>query len=81
MGIQEGTHTIGGESDSGSDDPCDGATRVMIAATSWTDIQGHGAALNKLSTKFPASAVLMEVASDVGARGLRTVEECTSRDC
>ena len=44
-------------------------TKVLIVP-SITDIRGNGAALNKLmSTRFPSSAVLMELASRVKARG------------
>ena len=41
----------------------DKRTRVTVAPT-WTDNRGNGAALNKLmSTKYPVSAVLVELAS------------------
>ena len=48
-------------------------TRVQIVPTI-TDNRGNGALLNKLmSTKFPASAVLMELASYMRRMSLRTV--------
>ena len=51
-------------------------TRVLIAP-SITDNRGNGAALIKLlSTRFPPSAVLMELASFMKARGMRTIVEC-----
>ena len=41
--------------------PLDHRTRVLVAPT-WTDNRGNGAALNNLmTTKFPASAVIMEL--------------------
>ena len=56
-------------------------TRVLIAPST-TDNRGDGAALNKLmSTRFPSSAVLMELASFVKARGMRAVVEWAPREC
>ena len=56
-------------------------TRVLIAP-SITDNRGNGAALNKLmSTRFPSSAVLMELASFMKARGMRTIVEWAPREC
>ena len=37
-------------------------SRVLVVPT-WTDNRGNGAALNRLMTRFPASAVLMELSS------------------
>ena len=43
--------------------PAPHRSRVLVAPT-WTDNHGNGAALNKLlTTRFPASAVLMELAA------------------
>ena len=56
-------------------------TRVLIAP-SITDNRGNGAALNKLmSTRFPSSAVLMELASFMKARGMRAIVEWAPREC
>ena len=45
-----------------------------------TDNRGNGAALNKLmSTRFPSSAVLMELATKMKARRLRTIVEWAPR--
>ena len=47
-----------------------------MIAPSITDDRGNGAALNKLmSTRFASSAVLMELASFMKARGMRAVVE------
>ena len=55
-------------------------TRVQIVPTI-TDNRGNGALLNKLmSTKFPASAVLMELASYMRRMSLRTVVEWEPRE-
>ena len=55
-------------------------TRVQIVPTI-TDNRGNGALLNKLmSTKFPASAVLMELASYMRRMSLRTVVEWVPRE-
>ena len=55
-------------------------TRVQIVPTI-TDNRGNGALLNKLmSTKFPASAVLMELASYMRRMSLRTVVEWAPRE-
>ena len=54
--------------------------RVLIVP-SVTDNRGNGAALNKLmSTHFPSSAVLMELASFMKARNLRTFLEWAPRE-
>ena len=51
--------------------------RVLVAP-SVTDKRGNGAALNKLmSTRFPSSAVLMEL---VKGRGMRTIVEWAPRE-
>ena len=55
-------------------------TRVQMVPTI-TDNRGNGALLNKLmSTKFPASAVLMELASYMRRMSLRTVVEWVPRE-
>ena len=54
--------------------------RVLIVP-SVTDNRGNGAALNKLmSTRFPSSAVLMELATFMKARRLRTIVEWAPRE-
>ena len=56
-------------------------TRVMIAP-SINDNRGNGAALNELmSTRFPSSAVLMELASYMKAREMRAIVEWAPREC
>ena len=46
-----------------------------------TDNRGNGSALNKLmSTKFPASAVIMEMASFMNRRGIRASVEWAPRE-
>ena len=63
------------------DDSEEHTTREMIVP-SWTDNRGNGAALNKLrTTKFLASAVLMELLAFMNARGPRTVVEWTPSEC
>ena len=50
----------------------------MLVRTKWTDNRGNGAALNKLmTTRFPASAVLMELASHMKAMALKVQLEWT----
>ena len=50
--------------------------------TSLTDNRGNGALLNKLmTTKFPASALLMELSTYVKRMNMRTVVEWAPRDC
>ena len=45
--------------------------KVLVMPT-WTDNRGNGAALNKLmTTRYPASAVLMELASHMKAMALK----------
>ena len=62
-------------------DPDPDDTRVLIVP-SISDNRGNGAALNKLmSTRFPSSAVLMELASFMKARRMRAVVEWASREC
>ena len=57
----------------------DRRTRVTVAPT-WTDNRGNGAALNKLmSTKYPASAVLMELASYMKEQSLKVLVEWSPR--
>ena len=54
--------------------------RVLIVP-SVTDNRGFGAALNKLmSTRFPSFAVLMELATFMKARRLRTIVEWAPRE-
>ena len=46
--------------------------RKVVVAPTWTDNRGNGAALNKLmSTKFPSSAVLMELAAHLRKTGIK----------
>ena len=55
-------------------------TKVVVVS-SITDKRGKGAALNKLmSTKFPSSAVLMELAAHLKNRGLWNVVEWAPRE-
>ena len=55
-------------------------TRVLIVP-SITDNRGNGAVLNKLmSTRFPSSAVLMELASYMKTREMRTIVEWAPRE-
>ena len=55
-------------------------TKVSVAPTV-TDNRGNGALLNKLmTTKYPASAVLMELAAYMKKMSLRTVVEWTPRE-
>ena len=55
--------------------------RVLIVP-SFTDNGGNGAALSKLmSTRFPSSAVLMELASFMKHRGMRAIVEWAPREC
>ena len=49
--------------------------RVLVVPSS-TDNRGNGAALNEhMSTRFPSSAVLMELATYTKGRGMRTIVE------
>ena len=62
-------------------DPDPDETRVIVVP-SITDNRGNGAVLNKLmSTKFPSSAVLMELASFMKQRGMRAIVEWAPREC
>ena len=62
-------------------DPDPDDTRVLIVP-SFTDNRGNGAALNKsMSTRFPSSAVLVELASFMKAREMRAVVEWAPREC
>ena len=62
------------------DHPRTSQTKVVIAPT-LTDNRGNGALLNKLMTrKFPASAVLMELATYMKKMSLRTVVEWAPRE-
>ena len=55
--------------------------RRVLIVPSVTDNRGNGAALNKLmSTRFPSSAVLMELATFMKAKGLRTIVEWAPRE-
>ena len=63
------------------DQPETDDTRVL-SVPSITDNRDNGAVLNKLmSTRFPSSAVLMELATYMKARGMRTVVEWAPREC
>ena len=54
-------------------------SKIMVAPT-WTDNRGNGSALNKLmSTKFPTSAVLMELATYTKKMGMKVLVEWTPR--
>ena len=54
-------------------------SKIMVAPT-WTDNRSNGSALNKLmSTKFPASAVLMELATYTKKMGTKVLVEWTPR--
>ena len=54
-------------------------TKVQVAPT-WTDNRGNGSALNKLMTsKYPASAVLMEMSAQMKQRGLQASIQWTPR--
>ena len=56
-------------------------SKKIIVVPSITDKRGNGAALNKLmSTKFPSSAVLMELAVFRKRRRIRTIVEWASRE-
>ena len=56
-------------------------TRVTMVP-SLTDNRGNGALLNKLmTTKFPASALLMELSTYMKRMNMRTVVEWAPRDC
>ena len=62
-------------------EPDPNKTRVLIVP-SITDNRGNGAALDKLmSTRFPFSAVLMELASYMKHRGMRAIVEWAPREC
>ena len=55
--------------------------RVLVVP-SITYNRGNGAVLNKLmSTRFPSSAVLMELASFMNHRGMRAIVEWAPREC
>ena len=59
-------------------DPDD--TKVLIVL-SITDNRGNGAVLNKLmTTRFPSSALLMEMGSYMKARGMRAIVEWAPRE-
>ena len=54
-------------------------TKVLVMPT-WTDNRGNGAALNKLmTTRYPASAVLMELAYHMKASSMKVQVEWTPR--
>ena len=55
--------------------------KKVLVVPSITDNRGNGAALNNLmSTMFPSSAVLMELAVFMKRRGLRTIVEWAPRE-
>ena len=61
------------------DQPRTEKQKVTVAPT-WTDNRGNGSALNKLmTTKFPASAVLMELAAYMKRMSIKVVVEWTPR--
>ena len=54
-------------------------TKVQIMPT-WTDNQGNGSALNKMmTTRYPASAVIMEMSVFMKRHGLKALVEWTPR--
>ena len=54
-------------------------TKVMVAPT-WTDNRGNGSVLNKLmTTKFPASAVVMELAAYLKKRSMKAAVQWAPR--
>ena len=56
-------------------------TKVMVAST-WTDNRSNGSALNKLmTTRFRASAVLMEQASYMKATSMKVQVDWPPRGC
>ena len=62
------------------DAPDSDDTKVLIAP-SITDNRGNGAVLNKLmTTRFPSSALLMEMGSYMKARGMRAIVEWAPRE-
>ena len=53
--------------------------KVLVMPT-WTDNRGNGAAVNKrMTTRYPASAVLMELASQMKAMAFKVQVEWTPR--
>ena len=62
------------------DKPDTDDTRVLIVP-SVTDNRGNGAVLNKLmSSRFPSSALLMEMASYIKCKGTRPIVEWAPRE-
>ena len=62
------------------DAPDSDDTKVLIVP-SITDNRGNGAVLNKLmTTRFPSSALLMEMGSYMKARGMRAIVEWAPRE-
>ena len=62
-------------------DVADTEDKRVLIVPSVTDNRGDGAALNKLMcTRFPSSAVLMELATFLKARRLRTIVELAPRE-
>ena len=57
-----------------------GCRRKVLVMPTWTDNRGNGAALNKLmTTRYPATAVLMELAAHMKARALKVQVNWTPR--
>ena len=62
-------------------DQSDSSDTKVLLIPSVTDNRGNGAVLNKLmSTRFPSSALLMELASYMKSRGLRPIVEWAPRE-
>ena len=60
---------------------CDGSLTKVSVVPTVTDNRGNGAALNKLmSTRFPSSAILMEMAAYMKRRGLKALVEWAPRE-
>ena len=59
--------------------PVRGKTKVMVAPT-WTNNRGNGSVLNKLmTTKFPACAVVMELAAYLKKRSMKAAVQWAPR--
>ena len=61
------------------DTPGTGCTRVQVEPT-WTDNRGNGSALNKLmSTRFPSSAVIVELSCYLKRMSAKAIVEWAPR--